>query len=151
MLITLPRAAQGGRPAQGLHGRPMYMAKVDDACGVWFLTAIDSTKVEELERESEAYVVAQGSARQVMMEGRAEVVEDSEIIDELWNPGAEMWFDGREDPRVCALHFVPSRGEYWDGSGKKRLRFLFEAAKALVTGEPPAEVAKHGEVVLPGG
>jgi len=44
----------------------------------------------------------------------------------------------------------PERGEFWDSTGTNRYRYLWEAAKAYVTGEKPHtdDGDMHGKVQL---
>lgn len=136
-------------PSQGkLHGRPMSIAAFeDDAC--WFFTGIDSPKVGEAQADPEAYVVCQDASRQVVMRGNIGITRDRERMEKYYSKAVEVWFpDGLDDPKLCLMHFVPLEAEYWDLSGTKKLRYLFEAAKAFVKGEAAEPLPhQHGKVL----
>ncbi len=44
----------------------------------------------------------------------------------------------------------PEEGEFWDNEGFNKIKYLFESAKAYVTGQTPevAEGEQHGVVQL---
>ena len=42
-------------------------------------------------------------------------MEDHARTKELWNPGAEAWFDDADDPRLRVLDVEVQYGEHWDG------------------------------------
>ncbi len=46
--------------------------------------------------------------------GRVSVVADRAEVERLWNPGASVFFDGKDDPNAVVLHFDVTDGEYWD-------------------------------------
>lgn len=97
--------------------RPMSVQKVDDAGNLWFLSADDSHKNEELKRDSSVRLFFQGSPHSdfLMLRGTATTSRDREKIEELWEPIAKTWFtEGIDDPRITVIKFVPSEGYYWD-------------------------------------
>jgi hypothetical protein len=48
---------------------------------------------------------------------------------------------------LLGLH--PRQIEFWDASGTKGLKYLFDSAKALLTGEPPKPAeGQHDKVRL---
>ena len=57
-----------------------------------------------------------------------------------------MWFpEGKADPDLVLLCVHPESVEYWDTSGSKGARFLWEATKAYVRGSrPQEEQGTHG-------
>lgn len=66
------------------------------------------------------------------------MVRDRARIHAAWKPAAEVYFpEGADDPRICLLVFHPTDAELWDLSGTRGVRYLFEAARALISGERP--------------
>lgn len=122
-----------------LRARPMALAKPVDADGhLYFATAVDSPKVQELEHDARVAVVLQGKARFVSVSGHARVVNDRALIERLWSEAWKVWFPaGKDDPRLCLLAVEPEEAEYWDQAGARGLRYLFRAARAYVTHETP--------------
>ena len=124
------------RNAQGmLHARPMSLAEVDDDGRIYFSSAIDSPKVQDIGKDPQASVSFQGSARWVSLSGKLTVSWDRALIDRLWREGWKLWFpEGKDDPNLCILIFDPIEGEYWDNTGARGIRFVIEAAKAYLQG-----------------
>lgn len=97
--------------------RPMSVLKVDDQANLWFMSAKDSHKNLEIERDSKVKLYMQGSKHSdfIMIEGDAIITFDKARIHELWNPMIKTWFtEGENDPRISVIKFVPSAGYYWD-------------------------------------
>ena len=73
---------------------------------LWFFTADDAPKAEELERNPHvclAYGKPDGDLF-VSVSGRATVVHDRAKIDELWNTFAQAWFpEGKDDPHLALI------------------------------------------------
>jgi general stress protein 26 len=96
---------------------PMSVQQVDDAGNLWFLSADDSHKNAELERDSSVTLYFQGSAHSdfLVLHGNASVSRDKEKIKELWEPIVKTWFtEGVEDPRITVIKVAPIDGYYWD-------------------------------------
>ena len=97
--------------------RPMNVRKVDDEGVLWFLSASDSHKNQELDRTSEVVLLFQGSTHSdfLQLSGIASVSRDPEKIKELWEPVLKTWFtEGVDDPRITVIKVVPDQGHYWD-------------------------------------
>ena len=97
--------------------RPMNVRKVDDEGVLWFLSASDSHKNQELDRTSEVVLLFQGSTHSdfLQLSGIASVSRDPEKIKELWEAVLKTWFtEGVDDPRITVIKVVPDQGHYWD-------------------------------------
>jgi Uncharacterized stress protein (general stress protein 26) len=97
--------------------RPMTVQRVDDKGNLWFISAIDTHKDQELSQNPEVTLYFQSSEHSEYLEihGRASVSQDKQKIDELWHPQFDAWFDGgKEDPRVSVIRVEPAEGHYWD-------------------------------------
>lgn len=131
MLIT---SAIGG----GLRSRPLSIAKKRKDDRLYFATAIESEKVQEIARDPNVNVALQDGRRFVSLTGRARVVQDRSLIRELWSESWKVWFpQGQDDPSLCLLEIEPAEASYWDGSGATGLKYLFEMARAYVTHTHP--------------
>jgi len=122
-----------------LRSRPMATQRADFDGELWFFTAADAPKVDEVEREHQVNVSFTNPDDQqyVSMSGTAHLVRDRQKIEELWNPVLRTWFpDGLDDPKLALLHVKVSKAEYWDSSSSVVVH-AFGLAKALVTGQPP--------------
>ncbi len=97
--------------------RPMSVQKVDEAGHLWFLSADDSHKNEEIKIDPHVRLFFQGSPHSdfLMLRGTATTSRDKEKIKELWEPIIKTWFTGGiDDPRITVIQFAPSEGYYWD-------------------------------------
>ena len=100
-----------------LHARPMNVRRVDDDGTLWFLSASDSHKNQEMEEDRSVRLYFQGSTHSdfLELEGQTSVTRDRETIESLWKPTVKNWFPGGvDDPKITAIKFVPSGGYYWD-------------------------------------
>ncbi len=137
---------------QSLRGRPMQIAGIDDDSRVWFFTAVESGKVEEIVQDTHVAVICQKD-RDVFLSlsGRATLLRDRAKVEELWREPFKAWFPkGKDDPELALVSVTPQDGEYWDNEGLKKIKYLFEAAKAYATGTKPHidEGEQHAKVKL---
>jgi len=97
--------------------RPMSVQKTDDSGNIWFLSAKDSMKNMELAADTDVTLYFQGSSYSDFLElnGHAVVTDDKAKIEELWDPTVKAWFtEGKDDPRISVIQFIPDSGYYWD-------------------------------------
>ncbi len=97
--------------------RPMNVRKVDDEGNLWFLSAKDSRKNQELAIDPSVRLYFQGSKHADFMQlnGTATIFTDRGKIKELWSPIAKTWFtEGVDDPRIAVIKVSPAEGYYWD-------------------------------------
>jgi general stress protein 26 len=105
-----------GSVAGSSGARPMSVQEFDDAGRLWFLSADDSHKNQELERDPNVTLYFQGSAHSdfLTLHGRASISRDKEKITKLWEPLAKTWFtEGVDDPRITVIRVIASEGYYW--------------------------------------
>lgn len=102
-----------------LHARPMSNNREVEFDGdVWFFSASDANKVEEIESEPEVELSFADITkfRFISMSGTAEVIRDEEKKRELWIEDLERWFDGGpESEEIVLIKVTPGTIEYWDG------------------------------------
>ena len=99
------------------HARPMSVQQVDDSGNLWFLSADDSQKNQEVIEDHAVTLFFQGSAHSgfLQLNGTASVSRDKSKIQELWNPIIKTWFTGGvDDPRITVIKVTPADGYYWD-------------------------------------
>jgi len=97
--------------------RPMSVQDVDGHGNLWFLSADDSHKNEELARNPSVQLFFQASAHSgfLTLRGAGSISRDKAKIKELWEPLAKVWFtEGQDDPRITVIKVAPSDGYYWD-------------------------------------
>jgi general stress protein 26 len=106
-----------GENGQWSAARPMNVRDVDEAGNLWFLSADDSHKNEQLGRDPRVRLYFQGSTHSEFLhiDGAAAVYRNKATIKELWEPILKTWFtEGIDDPRITAIRVTPSGGYYWD-------------------------------------
>lgn len=97
--------------------RPMNVRQVDDEGNLWFLSASDSRKNQELALDPSVKLYFQGSKHSdfMQLDGYATITRDKAKIKELWSPMVQTWFtEGMDDPRVTVIQVTPTAGYYWD-------------------------------------
>lgn len=115
--------------------RPMAPEKIDDNGSFWFLSAKDSEKNKELEKDPTAQLLFKGSDYSDFMTlyGKVNISTDQNKIDELWDATMKVWFtEGKTDPRISVLEFVPSEGYYWDTKNNVLVGMAKRAYGAIV-------------------
>ncbi len=122
--------------SSGLHARPMAIASLGLDAQLKLLSDIESAKTFELERDDRSLVVFQNEGSVYLaLEGRAQVSQDPAEIEAIWKEPFRVYFpDGKSDPQISVITFRPDRIEYWNSAGLGKLTYLWEAAKAYVTG-----------------
>jgi general stress protein 26 len=133
------------------HARPMAVAKVEthgDVTTIWFVTSRDAPKSDEIRNDSRVSATFQSGSRYVALSGTAELAADPAKIKELWKPTWKVWFpEGKDDPKLELIKVNVTDAEFWDNAGTKGIRYVFEAAKALMRHKTPEPMAGlHGRV-----
>ena len=121
-----------------LRSRPLATIKVDGDDGdLWFFTAKDSPKVEQIQREQHVNLAYASPSRRtyVSVSGVATVTQDDSKLDELWSPAYRPWFpEGLRDPQLALLRVRVTGAQYWsDDSGW--ITMALGVAKAALSGE----------------
>ena len=132
-----------------LHARPMYGHQEEFSGKLYFFTRIDSGKAREIDRFDKinlAYAdVADNTYVSISGEGR--VSTDKARMKEYWSPMASAWFPGGiDDPQLALIEVSADTAQYWDMTSSG-MRYLWEVARANVTGRPP-ELGDSGKIDL---
>ena len=123
---------------------PMARQEVEPDAQMWFITARDTDHVRAIQAEPQVALSFSSRDAWVAATGRAQVVDDTEKLRELWNTFAEAWLPGGpEDPNATLLRVDVERAEYWDTPGGK-IASLVSFAKTKLTGD--TYDADHGTV-----
>jgi general stress protein 26 len=119
-----------------LVSRPMALQEVEFDGDYWFFAARDSRLVQHVRADPRVSVSLGSADTWVSVAGHAEVVEDRDKAEELWNAAVGAWFPGGpHDPGVVLLKVVGESAEYWDTPGG-RVATVLSLVKATVTGRP---------------
>lgn len=134
------------RPDGRLVTRPMATQRRIPGADLWFVTNIETDKIDELATEPNLNLgyYNPGTSEWVSVSGRAAISQDRAKIHELYAPDWKMWFEdeggerngGPDDPRL-ALILVDAESVTYMKAKHSRPRALFEIAKGMVTGDQP--------------
>ena len=137
----------GTGPSESLDFRPLTVSRIDgDQIQILLDTTADWTKT--LRQGDRVWITASDTRKNTWMSlvGTASTTTDEKLIDELWNPFAEAYFDnGRESVGIAVMLVDGESGSYWT-TPSGRLGSLISMVKAkLGRGEDAGE---HGEVAV---
>jgi general stress protein 26 len=135
-------------PNGELRSRPMALAHRADDGNIFFATKADAGKIDEILHHPAVNIAMQSSSAYLSVSGQAEVVNDQDKVEELWQPSWKLWFEGgKTDPSIVLLKVHATSGEYWNFDTADKLAFLFEAGKAVLKGETvDYDEVDHGKV-----
>lgn len=129
-----------------LRSVPMARQEVEPSAELWFITARDTKHVEDIAARPHVALTFSSRSSWVAVEGRAEVVDDTAKLRDLWTTFAEAWLPGGpEDPNAVLLRVDVTGGEYWDTPGGK-VTSLMSLLKTKLTGD--TYDADHGSTSL---
>jgi general stress protein 26 len=132
-----------------LHTRPLAALRYENDGQLWFYTAVDSAKVNEVTHDVRASVAFADIDQEayVAASGTADIVNDRQRIRDLWTTFAAPWFPlGPEDPNLALLRVHVERAEYWTSPGKAA--YLFGVAKAAMTGKRAHNMGDHRKLTM---
>lgn len=126
--------------------RPMATQKQGPLADLWFVTNIETFKVDELRHDPSVNLAYYNptSREWVSVSGIATVSQDRQKIRELHQPDWRAWFEdqggerngGPDDPRL-ALILVEARVVHYMKAKYTRPRALFEYVRGVITGTDP--------------
>ena len=142
------------RPDGHLVSRPMATQTQAEGVDLWFVTDIESNKLDELEFDPNVNLsyYRDRTREWVSVSGTAAVSQDRRIIRELYQPDWKAWFGdeggerdgGPDDPRLALIPVEVHSVTYLKVDKPKPL-VLFEVAKGMLTGRPP-QIGKQRDV-----
>ncbi|MFL0460430.1 pyridoxamine 5'-phosphate oxidase family protein [Kytococcus sedentarius] len=124
--------------AQGrLVSTPMGTQDFEDASVVWFITGLDTDKVDAIRANPQVNVSYSSDDGWVSYSGTATPSKDKAKLDELWDASASAFMDTeKDDPRSGLLEVHGQTAEYWSSDGA--VKTALEFAKGLVSkGDEP--------------
>jgi general stress protein 26 len=107
--------------------RPMFIRQVDDQGNLWFVSAEDSRKNQEIAFNNNVQLLFKGSASSdfLTLFGRAFIWKDRNKMEELWAPVLDCWFpQGIDDPNLTVIKVEVVDGYYWDSEHAIVVRFV---------------------------
>lgn len=131
------------------HFQPMTAFTDKDGGAIWFFTKTTTDLARSVGAGHYAMftVMAKDQEFQGCIGGELTPDPDRSKIDAYWNPMVSAWFpQGKDDPELTLLKFMPRDAEVWVSRGGP-LRYAFETVKANVTHTQP-DVGTSGTVRL---
>lgn len=129
-----------------LVSRPMQTQARRAGTDLWFMTSVESAKVDEIEGEQQVNLAyyKDGTREFVSVSGRARIVRDRSLIRELYAPDWKAWLGdeggerngGPDDPRIALIEITAESATYLKSTHSRPVA-LFQIAKAIATGNPP--------------
>lgn len=123
LLAEFDTAMLVGTDADGsLRARPMELGhdKLPD-CDLWFVTADDTHKTDEIERHREVNVCCLRSRDRayLSLSARARVDRNPGEARRMWKPSWKLWLGDAqpEDGGIVLLKLEVERAEYWEPDG----------------------------------
>lgn len=147
LIQSIETAMLTTRRADGrLVSRPMATQEREPIADLWFVTDIESHKMEELEHDRNVNLgyFNTDSYEWVSVSGSAQISTDRELIRRLYKPDWKIWFGkvdevrdgGPDDPRLALLLIDADTAMYMKRDKPKPM-ILFELVRGLVTGKEP--------------
>jgi len=116
--------------------RPMAHHLVEPDGDLWFFAERNSRLIEQITADPHVGLTLTSNDTWISIDGDAEMVEDQQMKESLWNSWVEAWLpQGPSDPSVVLIKVDPHTAEYWDTPGGP-VASLLSFVKAKVTGEP---------------
>ena len=134
-------------PDGQLLSRPLALQDREFDGDLYFFTPDPSPKTDQVKANEQVNVSIDTGNGWLSLAGTGSISKDDAMIDELWNVGAQAWFEqGREDPSLALLKVHADSAEYWTMDTPKPVALL-KYAKAAVTGGAP-DVGESAKVDL---
>lgn len=100
--------------------------------------------MHEIQVDTHVHLALQKGTIYLSINGMATLVHDRSKVHELWDNSFEMWFsEGMYDPSLVLIAVEPIDAEYWDNHGWRKVKTLYRAAKAIVTGKGGTREVQH--------
>ena len=125
--------------------RPIQTLQFDPSGDLYFFTAADSGKVEELIAHPDVNLSYAHPSKQryISVRGHASVERDRAKIRELWSPLQKPFFpQGKDDPRIVVLRIQVRDAAYWESAGNFIVRAI-DFARAYLS-EEATDLGRHG-------
>tara|TARA_R110000765_G_scaffold98047_3_gene184310 strand:- start:3406 stop:3906 length:501 start_codon:yes stop_codon:yes gene_type:complete len=129
-----------------IHAIPMSTKKVDDLGQIWFLSNRNSEHNANIHKSNDVHLFYSKAMSMEFMNfyGKAEIVNDKGIIENLYQKSDDNWFEGKEDPNITAIKVIPKDAHYWD-TKNTMLVSLLKMGIGAITGKK-VDLGEQGEL-----
>jgi general stress protein 26 len=133
---------------QPMHVVPMSTKKVDAQANIWFLSGKDSDHNRFIRQDQQVHLFYSNPSDMEFLHlyGEAQVVDDRDLLQELYQKTDDSWFKGPDDPNLSAIRVTPVSAYYWDTRYNK-LVTLFKMGIGAITGEEQ-DISTEGSLEL---
>lgn len=115
MLIGIERDGTLRARPMGLQPEPL------DDCDLWFASADDTHKIEEIDRHDEVNICCMRTRDRayLSLSARARIDRNPSEARRLWQPSWKLWLGDEkpEDGGIVLIKLEVERAEYWDPDG----------------------------------
>jgi len=109
------------------HTIPMSRQEVDVEGNIWFIYSSES-QFHKYIMENPKVTLSFSDVKNykfLNVNGLVEIINDQNLVDKYWNKFIESWFnEGKEDPRIRIIKYIPKEAYYWDNGSNKLLTLL---------------------------
>lgn len=104
---------------QRLRARPMAVRPDHEEGAIYFLTDADAPKSTEIGGNDNLCLVLVDNRKQryLSISGRAEIIDNRDLIKQIWSIYDKAFWSNADDPRIRILRVLPERAEFWEGAG----------------------------------
>jgi general stress protein 26 len=126
------------RDGDKIRARPMGPIAREAENAIYFLTSVETHKDDEIARDPHVCLTfaKPDDGKYLVVTGQARVLDDRPLVRDLWNTGAEAWWEGPDDPRVRVIEVTPEDAQFWEGP--HGLVGTVQMVMAAATSMPPA-------------
>ena len=143
------RAGMLGVEGSGQHMQPMTHFPDETLDIIWFVGSKSSDLVKAVGLGGQAHycLIGRDHNLHICMSGTLEQAEDRAVLDRLWSPVLDAWFEGsRDDPDVALLRLALDEASIW-ASTDSAIWFATQIIKANLVASHQPDVGDH--VVIP--
>ena len=101
--------------------QPMTLLMDGNHSPFWFFTSSETDLARALGGQAKpaiATLAGKGLELFASMRGTLAVDNDPAVLDRLWSPMVEAWFEGRNDPRITLLRLDVDEAQVWLNEGQ---------------------------------
>lgn len=129
-----------------IHAIPMSTKRVDDLGQIWFISNKNSEHNANIQKSNDVHLFYSKAMSMEFMNlyGKAEIVIDKGIIEDLYQKSDDNWFKGKDDPNITAIKVTPKDAHYWDTKNNILVSML-KMGIGAITGKK-ADLGEQGEL-----
>lgn len=88
--------------------RSMWLARCEDDGTIWYASARNSKKVTEIRQNPQVGIAMYAPDKDIRVQGKAEIIDDPETKNALWQPSWITYFASNSDPEYLLIKVTPA-------------------------------------------